>query len=782
VNPLYLSVSFLTFSVLIFEISTTRLFSIYLSHHFAFIVVSIAMLGIGSAGTCLSLHIEKPFKRLQDRLSVYSFLAGITMIGGYILFNHISFDPIKFSWDRLQMFYFFLLCFIPSIPFFFSGAMLSTTYYTLSREATPIYASDLLGAGGGSLFVVLLLNNAGPEYAVISASTISLISSMILGSKRFRSLSLIILLINSLLLIIHPDFMDLKISPYKNLSLALKYPDSEHIKTYNHSIARIDTFRSAMIRFAPGLSLKYAESLPEQIGIAIDGGELHAVTRVDGEEELRFLDSIPSTIVYNLKNEGSALIVDPGGGLPVLMARRHRMREIHKVESNPLMVDVIKNDLGEFSGRIFEDHTWKGLGRSFILRSKTFFHYDTIDISMTGTTVSGPFGIMEDYRYTVEAFKEYLRGLKDDGILSISMYLLPPPRREFRVVLTTIKALEETGIKEIQKNIVAIRSWDTMTVLIKKRPFTEEEIRIIKDFIKERGFDFVYYPGIKEEETNVYIKTSEREYFRGFQSIVDPDRRDEFIKDYIFDIEPVHDENPFFHYYLKIGNIGEIYNLMGKKWLYFIEEGYLTPFLLVIILSLSILMILTPVIIRRGRIRPDIRVLLYFSMLGLGFMFIEVTLIQKHILILENPVYSLSLVLTTILISSGSGSILSSRFKTLQDSMILPVLSCIILIYSLMQPAIFRAIVPLPPVVKASVSVLSIIPLGLFMGIPFPMGIRLLGEKKPALIPLAWATNAFFSVLAPVMTIMIATSTGFRSILYIACVSYLIAYVCLKRL
>jgi hypothetical protein len=776
----------LTFSLIIFEVSIVRLFSIYLSYHFAFMVVSIAMLGIGSAGTILSFRTEKPAGDLTERLSAYPLLTGIAIIASYIISNRVPFDPVRLSWDKMQIPYFSMYCFVFSIPFFFSGMMIATAFHTLSKKAQSIYASDLIGAGIGSLCVILLLNNASPEYAVISASITSLISSTIIGDIRFRGLAFIIILICFFLFIFHPEFMDIRISPYKNLSVALKYPDSEHIRTYNHSIARIDILKSPMIRFAPGLSLKYTEPLPEQIGIAIDGGELYAVTRADNERALQFLDHLPSTIAYKLRKSENVLIIDPKGGLHVLMARRYKVKDIHKIESNPLLIDVIRNELGGFSKGIFEDHIWQGYGRNFIQRTGGYY-YDIIDLSMTGTTVSSFFGIMEDYRYTVEAFKAYLTGLKDDGILSISMYLIPPPRKEFRTLATAITALKETGTEETWRNIITIRSWDTMTMLIKKLPFSDREVRDIKRFVKERGFDFIFYPGIREEDTGIYIRTTDKEYFRGFKSIIDPEERKQFIDDYLFDIRPVHDENPFFHYYLKIKNIKGIYNLMGKKWLYFIEEGYLTPFVLIITLLLSTFMILLPVSFKTGfeRFKPFelLPPLLYFSMLGLGFMFVEVTLIQKYILILENPVYSFSLVLTTILISSGTGSMLSSRFKSLQGPIILLLLSYMILIYSFIQPVLFGMIIPLSPfTAKIPIILLSIIPYGLLMGVPFPMGIRLLGQKKPALIPWAWAINAFLSVIAPVITIMIATTTGFRSILYLASAAYIIAYASLKRL
>lgn len=542
-----------------------------------------------------------------------------------------------------------------------------------------------------------------------------------------------------------------------------------------------------MIRFAPGLSLKYLEPLPEQIGISIDGSELYAVTRAEDKKELNFLSSLPSALVYELGGKERALILEPKGGLHVLMASFYGVKDIQKIESNPLLIKVIKEDLDRFSGGIFKENTWSGLGRNLIKRLKD--DYDIIDLSIIGTSISGMFGTMEDYRFTTEAFREYIGALRGDGILSISLYLIPPPRREFRILTTAIKALEDMGIKETWRNMVAIRSWDTMTILIKKMPFTEKEIDTTKRFIRRGGFDFLYYPNIRDEDIGIYIKTSNDEYYRGFKTIINPAERERFIKDYIFDIRPMHDETPFFHYYMKFKNIKVIYKVIGQKLLYFIEEGYILPLIFIILLILSVVMILLPLLSKTPLERFKrlerfklLSILIYFSMLGLGFMFVEVTLIQRCILVLENPAYSLSIVLTTILISSGTGSVLSMRFNR-QDSLLIPLLiSCLILVYSLIQPLLFNHIVQYPIIIRAFIVSLSIIPAGLLMGIPFPLGIKLIGRRSSSLIPWAWATNSFFSVLAPVMTIMLAVTFGFRTVLWFGALAYLLACGALRKL
>ncbi|MBI5666073.1 MAG: hypothetical protein HZC49_13445 [Nitrospirae bacterium] len=695
----------------------------------------------------------------------------------------------------MQFLYLALYCFVLSVPFFFSGLLIAAVFSLHSEKSMMVYSSDLLGAGIGSLAVLYLLNTRSPEYTVLTASTLCLIGALITGGKKVRLLTLAVLAFNLLALVTHPSLIDVKLSPYKRLSLFLQYPGAEHLDTYHSSYSRIDTFKSPAIRYAPGLSLKYAGPLPEQIGLAADGDSISVITSANDKSGLRFLEFLPSSIAYELKKNGDALVIDPKGGLQVLMARHYGSRKVHTVESNPMILSITKNKFSDFSGGIYDRNSHPGHGRNYLnlIREKTHpgqpseGGYDVIDVPMTDSSVSGLFGISEDYRYTVEAFKIYLAALKKDGMLSISVYLVPPPRTEFRLLATILSAYKEVNIEDGPGRIAAIRSWDSMTLIAKKSPFSSDEIEIIKMFCRERRFDLVYYPGIKEEESNVYIKMPVDEYFRGFNNILDINLNKSFIDNYLFDIKPVRDDNPFFHYYLKLNNIGPIYNKMGRNWLFFLEEGYILPIVLVIILALCVILIIFPVIFnailrRQFNPQPMFPTFIYFSMLGLGFMFVEVSLIQKSFLVLENPSYSVAVILTSILISSGLGSMISSRYGERGAYYSPLILSALVLLYSMIYPSLLDILSMRLLKARMMMLAVSIMPLGFFMGIPFPAGIKILGRKGEGLIPWAWAVNACMSVLAPVLTIMLALVAGFTFVLWLGAGAYFLAFISLTRL
>jgi hypothetical protein len=574
--------------------------------------------------------------------------------------------------------------------------------------------------------------------------------------------------------------MKIRMSPYKELKQALMYPGAEHIKTHEDGYSRVDVFKSPAVRFAPGLSLNWLEPLPPQIGFTTDGAGTNAITDASGG--LEFLRHLPPALPYEIKSRENALVMDPKGGLPILLAREYGVKNILKIESNPLLIDIIRNNYAQFSGNIYESDTHAGFARNRLRQVSTekTALFDVIDISLTSAIPSGPFGISEDYRFTREAFGEYLRHLEKDGILSISLFILPPPRTELRLLLTAIEALEDMGISDSREHIAAIRSWGSILLMVKPTPFSAKELEKTRKFASLNGFDLVYLPGIREDETNIFIKTPENDYHRAFMSLMDAETRRGFVTDYVFDIREVGDNRPYFHYYLKPSKLKAIYEVMGRKWQFIIQEGYLLPIVFLQALVLSLVLLLLPGILRRGDAGPTPD-LAYFALLGLGFMFVEVPLIQKMILPFENPQRAVALVLSAVLMSSGAGSLMGQKYRVLQRPGVLLILALVTAIYALSLGAVSGYLSTLHIKTRLPLSFLAMMPAGFLMGIPFPMGMRALGRKNHALIPWAWAVNGCFSVLAPVLAVMLSMAWGFGLVFLLGAAMYVLAFVVGRR-
>jgi hypothetical protein len=821
-RKIFITIFLSSFSALAFQITLTRIFSISLWYHFAFMVISIAMLGIGASGAMLTIYPK--LKRLSN-IAVYGLLLGMSISLCYISSNQIPFDPVRLSWDRIQLFYISLYYVTLAIPFFFTGLIIGSAFSEMSEQSGILYGSDLSGAGLGSIVVLFLMYLLPLEKIIFILSSIAFAGSFIIGSRKIKMAAVILTSINLFIIGINPEIVHPRMSPYKGLQVYLRYPGAEHIRTYYSPFSQVDIFKSPAVRFAPGLSLKYLDPLPEQIGFSIDGGEVNAITNVKDRDSLEFLRYLPSALPYEMRmfqrnakdikgviprfNRGiqknidsrlrtagmtekkmldetggdDVLIIDPKGGLQVLMAEYYSSKNIIKIESNPSLLKIIRNEFSDFSQGIYNTNAFSGLARTWLKSNGRKF--DIVDISLMGATPSGLFGISEDYRFTEEAFREYLESLRPDGLLSINLFILPPPRIELRILTTIVKAMEDMGIKDVKGHITAIRSWGAISILVKRTLFSPEEIGKIKGFSRERRFDVVHYSGIKEDETNIYMKMPSNEYYYAFKDILSPQTRQRFIDSYLFDIRPVSDLKPFFNYFLRLKNIKPIYEVMGEKWQYFIEEGYLIIAVFLQVLVISIVLISLPILIRvKEKVEvgkmSNLGILPYFAFLGIGFMFIEVSLIQKMILPLGNPSYAFALVLTSILISSATGSILSHRFSKLKNPFTLLYISFIAISISFIMQFVYQ-VSPYQLYLKVFMIFIMLLPVGFFMGIPFPLGIKTLGEKEPSLIPWAWAINGCFSVLAPILTIIIAMEFGFNSVLLLGGMAYIMAFLSLRK-
>jgi hypothetical protein len=575
--------------------------------------------------------------------------------------------------------------------------------------------------------------------------------------------------------------MDTRVSPYKDLPFALKYSGARLLDTRWNAFSRVDMIESPAVRFAPGLSLTYLESLPGQRGVTVDGDGLNAITRAAPIEALRFLDYLPTALPYKLIGEGSEVfLIDTSGGLPILEALYHKTPSIKGAETNPLVAELAN---GEYSGFIYEKADIRtGEGRAILKRSDAA--YDLIHISVPSQTaaLTGFLGLAEDYRFTVEAFIDYHARLKDGGFLSITRYLLPPARGELKLVSTILEALESLGIEDPASRLVVFRTLETFSIILKKGPFVDGEIKLVKDFLESRRFDLIHYPRMAPEEANLFNRFPEPVYYNLVSAMLDSGRRQMVFEGYLFDITPSSDERPFFHHFFKLGNLTEVVEGVGGKWQILLEGGYLLPFVFAQALVASVVLIVLPLfrkerVDRTGAVRGHGPVLIYFFLVGVGFMFVEITLIQKFILFLEHPEFAFSAVVSILLVSSGVGSFLSQRIKP--ERGLMPAVAALIILlipFIILVPPILKASLGMEMIYRVLLTALLISPVGILMGMPFPFAIRYLESVKGRYcIPWAWAVNGCASVLGSVVSVMAAMAVGFNGVLVAAACAYLAA-------
>ena len=782
---------FISSATLCLEISLTRYFSISQQYHFAFWVLSIAFLGYGASGSFL-VFFKKFGSFDHDKfLSSSSLLFSLSIICSFLLYNSIPFDFIRLSWDKNQIFFVFLYYISLSLPFFFAGLTISFAITTRSAFVNKIYFSDLSGAGIGTLLSAFVFLSKGDRGVIIFISLLALFACYLFSRKRsfFFKLSLLCLIgLEVGVFLYSPSWLSFRISPFKALPLALKYPDAKHHFTRWNAISRIDILESPAVRYAPGLSLLYEEKLPPQLGLSIDGGELTAITRFRSPQdpELKFLSFLPSSLAYSFLQNPRTLIIEPKGGLDVLAAIVFKASQIKVIESNPLIVKLLHNELASFSGHLYNRNGIQlvsAYSRAALQNEKK--DYDLIVFSLSdvfGSSSTGLFGFGENYLQTLNSFVQILNRLSSQGIVSTSLYLLPPARQEMRVLATWIEALEKSDANPAF-HIVAIRSWGTISYFIKKSPFLEQEIQKLKDFANKCLFDLVYYPGIKIEEVNLHNEFERPLYYDFTLKLLNPSKRKELYENYLFEIKPVTDDRPFFFNFFKLNKLNLTYKALGQKWWPFLQGQFLVHLLLFQSIIIAVALILLPLYaLRKAKIRKKgvfPKVFSSFSLIGMAFMFVEIILIQKFILILGHPLYSISVIIFSLLFASGLGSFFSKRIlgQNLKKNLRISLLVCagLIVSYLFLFPLYYENFIGLIFSLKIILTVLVIFPLGFLMGFPFPTGIRLLESKDKSIIPWAWATNAFSSVINSISALMIAFWAGYNLVLFLAAGGYLLA-------
>ena len=806
---LFAGVGLTSLATLMLQVSLTRLFSVALWHHFAFMVVSIAFLGYGASGTFLMMVPRIKTLSLRPTLALLALGFSVTTLGAYWSSNIIPFDPARIIWDRYQWVYLLGYYGVLAIPFFFAGLILALVYTSKAEAINRLYACDLVGAGLGCVAIFSIYSFAGEAGTVVFVCLLSVFASLAFSTNGWK-VNLVRgpwMLLLCVLVVMRPGFLSLNISPYKALKVALRYPDARTLETQWHPAARLDVIESRAVRFAPGLSLEFQGRLPEQLGLCLDGGHLNAVTRFTGNmDRLAFIEFLPASLPYAIGDPDHVLIIEPLGGLDILIARYHGAKNIVTTNTNPLVLRVMRNSLKDFSGKLYEDEATavEEQARSFLL--KTPKRFDVIQLPVTdslGAVSSGLYGLSEDYTLTVEAFKAYINALTPKGLLTVSRYLLPPPRHEPRLVALAYAALEAIGVKNPERHIAAIRSWGTFTLLVKRSPFEPQEIGRIKGFCGRLRFDLVYYPEMQRAEANKYNRFPGPIYHDMIERILSPRTREAFFNAYLFDVRPVTDDRPFFYHNFRMDKVISLYRAVGNKWQLFLEGGYLIHLIFFQAVVISLVLITLP--LKKAGLPPLSWFLSYFALIGIAFMLTEICLIQRFILFLAKPVYAFSAVLFSLLTASALGSYTISDFGfRIADSSLLlrsdtkssfpkiqnpkskiqnalsrfPVLvmtPVLLLAYAFLLDRLLMLAIAWPLWMRYGFAFLVILPLGFLMGMFFPTGVRTLSLYLESAIPWAWAVNASISVVGSVLAVLIAISFGFKTVLLLASLSYALA-------
>lgn len=801
-RPPLISIALVSANALAYEILLMRLLSIIQWHHFAYMIIALALLGYGISGTLVSLRGETWIKHYSPVYVGCLFLFALTSVFCFLAAQTIPFNAEELLWDISQSFYLTALFLLLTVPFFLAATAICLTFMRFNDSVSRIYAVDLLGAGIGSLSVIFLLLWSFPQTALLIIGISGLSATVVAAwelqlNLRHRTTGFALLTIMAMAFSLYP--VTLNISPYKGLPQTLRVEGTRVIDEQSSPLGFVSVVESSKIplRYAPGLSLNASAEPPPQLGIFTDGDNMTVMTQMPEQRaRLKYLDQLTSALPYHLKRPDHVLILGAGGGADVLQATYHRAQRIDAVELNPQLVKLVGRTFHDFVGDLYNQDTVRlhiSEARGFLGNNAQ--RYGVIQLALMdgfNASTSGLYALNESYLYTVEAIQLYLRHLRPNGYLAITRWIKMPPRDTLKLFATAVDALTQSGVETAEKQLVLIRGWQTGTLMVKNGAFSRQELDAVERFCNERSFDMAYTPTLRKNQSNRFNILPQPVFYSATKALLS-DARQQFINDYKFNLQPATDDRPYFHHFFKWSSLPEILGLRGKGGMPLLEWGYII-FLatLAISVAMSVLLILTPLhyfqglkAIQASTVRRS-HVIFYFFGIGLAFLFMEIAFIQKFILFLNHPIYAIAVLITAFLVFAGLGSHWSRRFAGHRKSrrvltLIVTGIAGIALSSLIALPAIFDLLATAPFVLKVLSTILLIAPLAFLMGIPFPLAMSNLAEHAAQLVPWAWGINGCASVVSTVLATMLAIHFGFSAVILLAALFYLAIVLCFPQ-
>ena len=507
---------------------------------------------------------------------------------------------------------------------------------------------------------------------------------------------------------------------------------------------------------------------PKSMDLDIDGAAWTPMMNFDGDlSKIQFLRQSVLYVAHHLKPGADVLIIGTGGGRDILAAKAFGQPHVLGIEINPLMRHIVQDKYADYSGR---PYTLPGVeviideARSRL--STLDRRFDVLQLSLIDTfslNAAGGFVFSENYLYTTEAFETYFRHLTDGGVLTVSRYISPKyPLEMLKIVGMTRKAWAAEGVADPSRQIAVLSQPGSATMVAKRTAFTPQELQTLDRVAAENNMQVLYRPG---------MESGGMEAIRTVLTTPDPDA---YYASFPFLIDPPTDDEPFFFHFLR-GRLApqDIPDLHAdpfgflRQW----NDAVLLLYLLIaVVTGMAAVFFFGPLLLVAGRRKSDVPVatavplLLYFACLGYGFMMIEVPLLQRFVLFLGYPVYALAVVLFALLLFSGTGSLLSSRFRLPAEVAIRRVLAAIVVVagaYVWLVPRVIEALLGEPIAARIAVTVVLLAPIGLLLGMAYPLGITVLRGFSEHLVPWAWGLNGALSVVASVLAIFIGSRVGF---------------------
>jgi hypothetical protein len=772
--PVFAGVACISAALLMTELALTRIFSVTMYYHFAFLAISIALFGLSASGVYVYLARHRLARHDIAALLGWHALAyaGVTTVSLALLVRL----RVGLNYSVENLFLMLAIYALAALPFFAGGAVITLAISRLAGRINQVYASDLLGASAGCLLLLPLLDRVGAPGVVLATASLGALAAVLFSgpSRPIRAIAAVLIIVPWAAHLGGLVSFDVR---------ATKGHETDRVLFAKwNSFSRIGVYDRKHGDWS--LSPTYTGPVPQTRFMDIDSAASTPIIGFTGNlEDVRYLKAELTAVAYYLAPERfRALVIGPGGGRDLLSALVFGASHVDGVEINPIIArDVMMNRFLAFSGGLYERPDVKVHvedGRSFVRRSSE--SYDVIQASLVDTwaaTAAGAYTLTENSLYTVEAFQDYLDHLSPRGALTITRWVLDG----VRLVSLAQEACARQGL-DASRHLAVIQHEKVATFILKKSPFTAEESERLREICSGLHFTVLYAPGLPAPAILAPTGGGHWEAADGtpndYARLVSAPDRAAFYASYPLDITPTTDDRPFFFHTTKIKDQTSV--AFGRTMLF---GNGLSALMTLMLISgvLVVLFIIGPMAVSgRSLLGTGWPAWLgYFGLLGAGFMLIEVALLQRFVLLLGHPVYSLTVTLFSLLLGTGLGSYMSRRVSDAnvksRTLLALAGVAALGVLAIVALPAVIKAAISLGLAARVAVAVGVLLPAGLVMGVPMPSGIRLLARSQPDLLPWAWAMNGALSVLGATLAVFIAMNWGFSATLLCGSGVYLLA-------
>jgi predicted membrane-bound spermidine synthase len=782
-------------STLMYEILLTRIYSIALLYHFAFMAISVGMLGM-TVGAVIVYLMPSLFdvRKAPNLLAIVSWLFGLSIAATFYCYTKlpavVNMTPEHIPKNYPMIIGLLVIFCLSAVPFVFSGISICIALTKLPQPINKLYAADLIGASSGCLFLLFLLNYLDGVSAMFFIAGLACSGALFFAIDNTSKKVMLAIMASIIGLFLFTGINNF--STIKNHAL-VKVPENDLLPKDERLYEKWNSFSRILVHgdkntlrrpTAWGLSQTWPENKKvSELILNIDSNAYTPLTQFSGDfNKVEYLQHDVINAAHIIRKNANIFIVGVGGGRDILSALFFKDKHICGAEINNCTIDALVHCFGDYTGHLDQYPTVKIVNdeaRSCLTRSKDKF--DIIQISLVDTfaaTVSGAFVFTENALYTTEAWKIIMDHLTPNGVLSLSYWYSKDRGIEiYRFLSLAVSTLKQLGIEDCRKHVIVlttaangigITNIDVATILVSKQPFSEEDLSKLEIFAKENKFNINLSPKIALDELCAKITSA-----KDLNKIIDSTP---------FNISPPTDDTPFFFHMVKPKD-----SLSLRALQYVGREFKAIPILqclLVLILVLSLYFIFGPLLLGgdRSHLKNAFPLLLYFGSIGMGFMFIEISQMQRLIVFLGHPTYGLSTVLFTLLLSGGIGSYFVSTVSNKSNfwnrpTIRLGALLIILVLFGCLTALLIPSFRDYSTPMRIAISVLIIFPIGFFMGMPFPIGIMLTKDSFQTLTPWLWGVNGTTSVLASVLALAVALMFGLSVTFWIGVAFYFLAFV-----